>query len=226
MIGFQEVHTYLHLRLLRQRMPSFPHVAFGRTAVGPAGGLATFSRVPLAAARFDRFGGARQAGSGLPWRARVIAARNGSLTVRLAGHDLCVVNIHPAANHDGDWSEGNRFTPIQASQYSAIGDLVRTLPARTVLLGDFNAPRGAPVHAALMARAGLRDVFDAQCPPTFHPEYLRSGAKALCIDFLLGTEAVTATGAEIFLDKQVPLPGGDGYVSDHVGLRADVLLPD
>ena len=82
------------------------------------------------------------------------------------------------------------------------------------------------MHAALMARAGLRDVFDGQCPPTFHTEYLRSRAKALCIDFILATEAVTATGAEVFLDKQVPLPGGDGYVSDHVGLRADMVFPD
>jgi hypothetical protein len=45
---FQEVLTYGHLRLLARRMPSFGHVSYRRSVAGPAGGLVTFSRLPVA----------------------------------------------------------------------------------------------------------------------------------------------------------------------------------
>ncbi|WP_442906988.1 endonuclease/exonuclease/phosphatase family protein [Kitasatospora sp. NBC_01250] len=42
-VGFPEVHTYQHVRQPRAALPAFPHVAYARTPVGPAGGLAIFS---------------------------------------------------------------------------------------------------------------------------------------------------------------------------------------
>jgi hypothetical protein len=44
---FQEVFTYWHLRLRARRMPSFRHVSYRPSAIGPAGGVVTFSRLPV-----------------------------------------------------------------------------------------------------------------------------------------------------------------------------------
>jgi hypothetical protein len=46
-VCFQEVFTYWHLRLRARRMPSFRHVSYRPSAIGPAGGVVTFSRLPV-----------------------------------------------------------------------------------------------------------------------------------------------------------------------------------
>src|SRR5215469_18198340 len=51
-VAFQEVFTYWHLRLLARRMSSFRHVAYRPSAAGPAGGLVTFSRLPVSACAY------------------------------------------------------------------------------------------------------------------------------------------------------------------------------
>jgi hypothetical protein len=35
---------------------------------------------------------------------------------RLARPELCVINTHPVANYDGDWSEANRYYPLHRAQ--------------------------------------------------------------------------------------------------------------
>ena len=32
---------------------------------------------------------------------------------------LCIVNTHPVANKDGDWSRANRFYPLHQAQLAA-----------------------------------------------------------------------------------------------------------
>jgi sphingomyelin phosphodiesterase 2 len=69
----------------------------------------------------------------------------------------------------------------------------------------------------------LADAFDGGCPATFRAEYLPSGETAHCIDFILIPAGVEAEATGLLLAGQVELPGGPGYASDHIGLRADLL---
>ena len=39
---------------------------------------------------------------------------------RLARPELRVINTHPVANHDGDWSEANRFYPLHRAQLARV----------------------------------------------------------------------------------------------------------
>ena len=112
---FQEVLTYWHLRLLARRMRSFRHVSYQPTPAGPVGGLVTFSRLPVSAATYQRFGMPPRV-RGTSWPTRFLAALKGALVTRLASTELCVINTHPAANRDGDWSEANRFYPLHRAQ--------------------------------------------------------------------------------------------------------------
>jgi sphingomyelin phosphodiesterase 2 len=223
-VCLQEVHTYLHLRMLAAKMPSFTHVRYTATAVGPAGGLVTFSRRNAeGTSAFHRFGAARA--HGVPWRTRLLANLKGSLVTRLTQPAMTIVNTHPSAVRDGDWTERGRFAPLQRRQYAVLARLVAGLPddEAVAVCGDFNAPADSEVHRQLLSATSLHDAFEGRCPPTFRAEYLPAGELPHCIDFILVRGAL-AKHTETMLADPVPLPGGSGHVSDHVGLRASLLI--
>src|SRR2546430_7857087 len=108
-LNFQEVWGRRTLAVLRAHLPSFPYLAWRRGIAGqPAGGLATFSRLPLGAVSYRSFRGTWPAGGGVRFRARlaVNSLLQGVLTVELAGLGAVVANTHLTANKDGKWSAG------------------------------------------------------------------------------------------------------------------------
>ena len=222
-VCFQEVFSWWHLRLLARRMRSFGHVSFRPSLVGPAGGLVTFSRSPLSGTAYRAFGMPPRA-SGISRAARFRASLKGTLVTRLAHLGLCVVNTHPVANRDGDWSPAGRFYPLHRAQLDVLAEVVRSVQAALVVCGDFNIDRSSALFDQLLAGAGLADAFEGKCPATFRAEYLPAGETPHCIDFVLTGDGVKAEAADVMFAEMEPLPGGPGHVSDHVGLRARLLL--
>jgi sphingomyelin phosphodiesterase 2 len=219
----QEVFTWWHLRLLARRMRSFGHIGFRHSAVGPAGGLVTFSRLPLSGTVYRGFGIPPMA-PGISWPTRLRAALKGVLVSRLAHPGLCVINTHPVANRDGDWSQAGRFCPLHHAQLAVLARVVRGAAVPAVVCGDFNIDRGSSLFGGFVTDAGLADAFEGGCPATFRAEYLPPGETPHCIDFILTADGVKAEGATVVFADKDPLPGGPGYVSDHVGLRASLFL--
>lgn len=215
----QEVFTYWHLRLLTRRMRSFRQVSYRPGPAGPAGALVTFSRRPVSGTAFRRFGPA-PAVPGLPWPARFQARVKGVLVTRLDRPELCVINTHPTANYDGDWSEANRYYPLHRAQLAVLAEVVTEAGPRAVVCGDFNIARESSVFGQFTAATGLADAFAGACPPTYRAEYLPAGATTHCIDFILTAGDVEAEDAALVFAAKEPL----GYVSDHIGLRAQLSL--
>lgn len=223
-VCFQEVLTYWHLRLLARRMPSFRYLSYRRWVTGPAGaGLVTFSRRPVSGTVYLSFG-APPTAPGIPRRSRIEARLKGALLTQLARPELCIVNTHPIANRDDDWSRANRFYPLHHAQLAALAQIVGGIGGPAVVCGDFNVDRDSSVFGDFMAGTGLVDAFGGNCPATYRAEYLRADQVPRCIDFILTTAGVRAEAAGLVLADQVPLPGGPGYVSDHIGLCADLLI--
>lgn len=222
-VCFQEVHTYGHLALLARQMRSFRYVSFRRALPGPAGDVVTFSRLPVASTVFHRFGPVT---ARIPGLARLRARMKGALVTRLARPGLSVINTHPLANADGDWSEANRYFPAHRAQLAALGRAVASVPAPVVVCGDFNIDRDSVLFIDFMSRTALEDAFDGTCPPTFRAEYLPPGARPRCIDFILAGGEVKASSAEVLFTGQEVLRGDPGYVSDHVGLSARLHILD
>ncbi len=220
---FQEVLTWWHLRLLARRMRSFRHVSLRPSPAGPAGGLVTFSRLPMSGTVYRSFGFPRKA-PGISRATRLQAGLKGALMTRLARPGLCVINTHPVANRDGDWSQASRFYPLHCAQLAVLARVVCDADEPTVVCGDFNIDRDSSLFGGFIADTGLADAFDGSCPPTFRAEYLPSGKRPHCIDFILTGDGVeTEASTVVFADKE-PLPDGPGYVSDHVGLRVSLSL--
>ena len=218
-VCFQEAFTYWHLRLLVRRMRSFRQVSYWPAPAGPAGGLVTFSRRPVSGTAYRRFGRPPLV-RGVPWASRFQAALKGALVTRLTRPGLCVINTHPLANHDGDWSEANRYYPLHRAQFAVLARVVNESAPPAVVCGDFNIDRGSSLFGEFTAATGLADVFEGACPPTFRPEYLPAGATPHCIDFILTAGEVKVESAELVFAEKEPL----GYVSDHIGLRAGLSL--
>jgi endonuclease/exonuclease/phosphatase family metal-dependent hydrolase len=219
----QEVFSYWHLRMLMRRMPSFPHVSYRRSAAGPAGGLVTFSRGPAAGVSWTGFGVPPRA-AGLSVLSRVREGYKGVLVTRLAESGLAVVNVHPVANFDGDWSDGSRFYPWHQAQLGALADVLQGTCGPVAVCGDFNVDRESSLFAEFIARTGLADVFEGNCPATFRVEFLPAGAESCCIDFILAGAGVTAEATAVLFPGVTDLRGGPGFVSDHVGLAARLRI--
>ncbi len=220
---FQEVITWWHLGLLRPRMRSFPHISYRPSRAGPAGGVVTFSRLPVSHTAYHGFGLPPEA-PGISRGVRLRAGMKGVLVTTLEAPGLSVVNTHPVANWDGDWTRGNRFYPLHQAQLAALTRVMGEVRGPAVLCGDFNLARDSALVDGFMSDTGLGDAFEGNCPPTFRAEYLPPGKPPHCIDFILTADGVKAEDATLaFADKE-PLRGGPGYVSDHVGLRATLVL--
>jgi endonuclease/exonuclease/phosphatase family metal-dependent hydrolase len=220
----QEVFSWWHLRLLARRMRSFPQVSFRGSPAGPAGGLVTFSRPPLSGTAYRGFG-MPPASAGVSRAARWRAALKGALVTRLARPGLWVVNTHPVANRDGDWSPGSRFYPLHQAQLDVLARVVRGASGPGVVCGDFNVDRDSSLFGGFMAGTGLADAFEGRCPATFRAEYLPAGETPHCIDFILTAGGVKAEAATLVFAREEPLGGGRGCVSDHLGLQASLFLP-
>ena len=149
----QEVFTYWHLRLLVRRMRSFRQVSYRPAPAGPAGGLVTFSRRPVSGTAYRRFGWPPRVR--VPRAARYQAALKGALVTRLTRPELCVINTHPVANHDGDWSEANRFYPLQRAQFAVLTQVATNAGSPAVVCGDFNIDRESSLFGEFRAATGL-----------------------------------------------------------------------
>jgi len=220
---FQEVFSWWHLWLLARRLRTFRYASFRVSAAGPAGGLVTFSRLPVSGTTYRAFGLPPRV-PGVSQAARLRAALKGALVTEFARSGLYVVNTHPVANRDGDWSESGRFYALHRAQLDVLAAIVVGVPAAAVVCGDFNVDRGSSLFDRFLADTGLADAFNGNCPATFRAEYLPAGESPSCIDFILTAGGVRAEAASVMFREAEQLPGGPDHVSDHIGLRATLAL--
>ena len=95
------------------------------------------------------------------------AGLKGALVTRLARPELCVINTHPVANYDGDWSKANRFYPLHRAELAVLARVVSEAGPSAVVCGDFNVSRESSLFGDFMAATGLADAFEGACPATF-----------------------------------------------------------
>ena len=231
-LNLQEVCHASSLRLLRTGLRSYPYEAYRRGVAGPAGGLVTFSRLPLGHPSYRSFLGTypRQGGARFRLRRAAMGAIQGILTVPLLTEAVTIVNTHLTANSDDDYSAGGRFHDFQRAQLVRLNALLarRPRPGLRVITGDFNLASTSDLYPLVVAYGAHRDPFATTDPYTYHPAFLRDGVPPLRVDYLLvdGDEHhYPVLGAETFFEN--PVTGEDGatlYLSDHVGLTVQIGL--
>src|SRR5947209_231342 len=228
-INLQEVHTYNLFHLLKKNLPSYPYVAYERTLLGPRGGLVTLSRYPLEKVQFTPFTHPK------PMIQRLLYANpithKGSLMAKIQGKALLIYNTHLIPNRKGNWSRENKMYQTHEKQLEELSNLIAQAAYKenyVVVSGDFNIPKSSDLYTHFLDISHARDIFAADDTPTFHAEFLLPGKKALRIDyiFLYPEEAsmIIRTSSLLFENKVTLRNGKAAYLSDHIGLMAELEI--
>jgi len=224
-INLQEVHTYGLLKVLKDRLPSYPHVTYEHSLVGPKGGLVTFSRHPLEKLQFTLFTFATQPTN---WRfLRPLGLYKGTLVSKLSDAPLVIFNTHLTANGAGDWSREHRLYPLHEAQLDQLSELIGHVTGKEsvgVVSGDFNIPKCSELYKRFVDLSQAKDVFGQDDTPTFHCEFLPAGKQAHRIDYIFtyspGAKVEVSDSSLLFQDKVKLLNGKTASLSDHIGLMA------
>lgn len=83
----------------------------------------------------------------IPGPARPRARMKGALVTRLTCPEVSVINTHPLANTDGDWSEVNRFFPAHRARLAALSGVVGGALAPVVVCRDFDIDRDSALFS-------------------------------------------------------------------------------
>ena len=228
-INLQEVHTYGLLRVLQDRLPSYPHVIYERSFIGPKGGLVTFSRHPLEKLQFTLFTFATQPTN---WQfLRPLGFYKGTLVSKLSDVPLVIFNTHLTANGVGDWSRASRFYPMHEAQLDQLSKLIVQVTGKEsigVVSGDFNIPKCSELYRSFLDLSQAKDAFGPDDTPTFHSEFLPAGKQTHRIDYIFtyspGAKVDVNESSLLFQDKVQLLNGKTSYLSDHIGLMAGLSM--
>ena len=178
----------------------------GRRSPAPRAALSRCRGCALAGTAYARLPRSSRH-SRIPARARLNALHSGILTVRLADSRVRVLNIHPTANTDGDWSEHNRFRQLQRDQLTALAQAVTADSSPTVVCGDFNVARASTLHRELRRHPAyaMRSTASAH-PPSMPSTYHQAATTLHRLHPRHRGDRVDDTA--LLLTDQRPLPSG------------------
>ncbi len=230
-VNFQEVFTNSERKMLARHLPTFRFAVFEPAAMGPKGGLVTFSKTALEKFGYESFRKAtkKASRSGLPPLCLTKSSLKGVLISKLKDVPLTIVNAHPLANYDWDWSPQNRFHSLESAQLSEVASVARSFIEQggSLILGaDLNVARPSELFTEFMTKSGLRDASGGDTLPTFQAEFMPGGMPAPHIDYLLiGGDGISVGKNYRIFENKLPVEGqGDLYLTDHLGLVAELTI--
>jgi endonuclease/exonuclease/phosphatase family metal-dependent hydrolase len=224
LVCLQEVQLHLVRRMIVRGCHGLPYAAFEPFLYAPKGGLLTLARSPIEAQGFTLY---PERGRRLALTIADVALHKGALLTRLQAHGRTIVaiNTHLSANYAGDWSPSHPYARTERDQLQRLASLVAAQPADAIVLvgGDFNVPRHSQLYEEFITASGLQDPFANDMRPTYRPMRAIPARFAAPLDWLL-IRAPELLGMRIatgrFLeDAQELVGGGQGFISDHIGLE-------
>ncbi|MFE2582065.1 endonuclease/exonuclease/phosphatase family protein [Streptomyces sp. NPDC059378] len=220
-VCLQEVMFRRNARLICRAAPAYRHFAYSGTVL-LKGGLVLLSRWPISRWRFVRYPTTG------PVRGELLMRKGALLaSVDTPDGELVVVNTHLSANRDDDWSPTNRYTRIAAAELARLTGLIAAMgpDLPVAVAGDLNLPRDSAVLADFIATAGLRDVLAGDTRPTYRPTPQWPSPPALDHVLVRAAAGETLTGGAdlVFQDPVTVDDGRQVYLSDHYGVRAQLI---
>ena len=228
-VCLQEVQLNRYRKMLHRACRSFPHHIHEPYLQCPKGGLLTLARVPVTSTQFIPY-----TERGL-WYTPMIMDRllyKGMLvtTFAWAGTPVTVINTHILANYVGDWERRGMHARIEEKQLRQLAETVRSQPAETltIVVGDFNIPRGSRLYRDFLELSELHDPLAGDTRPTHRPPFGVPSRYALPIDYVL-VRKPSAHSLKIdcdlcFSNKLWRNGWRQDYLSDHNGISARLTI--
>ncbi|MBI2034685.1 MAG: endonuclease/exonuclease/phosphatase family protein [Candidatus Levybacteria bacterium] len=225
-ITLQEVHTFRQLRFLKKRMQNFPHVIYKKLLYGPKGGVVIFSKIPFEHVAYIDF-----KKRGTIFNKTVVAkiGKRGILVGKLKNSPVYILNAHLTQNSDHDWSPQNKHIPFLVSQLKQVAQTIASFPPKhsVIVTGDFNMPKHSIYYDWFIKLSGIKDAFDQHNSATYHKEFLKLGDTVGRVDYIFTTKTKQieiVKASHIFKRKLKLVSNKITYVSDHIGLKANISL--
>jgi endonuclease/exonuclease/phosphatase family metal-dependent hydrolase len=166
-VCLQEIQLHAYQRLLVKECGSYPHSRYEPYAHCPKGGLLTLSRLPITSTSFEPY-----TERGL-WYTPMLLDRlffKGMLITKLTWSKIpiVIINTHLLANFAGDWERHGMYARVEEKQLRELAETARSQPADsiTIVVGDFNIPRGSGLYHDFLAHSGLTDLLAGDTRPT------------------------------------------------------------
>ncbi len=226
-VCLQEVQTNLALRLLLRMAEDYSNHAYLPGLRAPLGSILTLARAPINVPHFIRY---ENQGTWFGPTVMDQLTQKGMLISHLKQGDLpiVVINTHLVANYGANWRTDSRAAQVQQHQLRQLAATVdaQANEALVLVAGDFNLPRGSWLYDEFLALTGLYDPLDGDERPTYRPFPGVPIRYALPIDFIF---VRTPPGLSIQIEADFCFPGklpyvggGQGYLSDHLGIQLTV----
>ncbi|HVZ58686.1 MAG TPA: endonuclease/exonuclease/phosphatase family protein [Patescibacteria group bacterium] len=217
----QEIIDYPHYIFLLRLLKEYRYKAFKGIFYGPRGGLVILSKFPLEhTIYYDFLEKGKLNNKSVTGHLSV----RGILLTQLKGTNLWLGNTHLTQNSDDNWSAGNRFLPLLASQLTQVAVHTQVILSRKeqlILAGDFNVPKGSPLYQNFITESTLQDFFTYDDFSTYHQEFLPPGHRVGRLDYILASPSIKLHDTSYILREQfTDNLGKKFYASDHIGLVA------
>ncbi|QBD82357.1 endonuclease/exonuclease/phosphatase family protein [Ktedonosporobacter rubrisoli] len=230
LLHLQEVWFYYLLDILRTRLPSY-HLAYRRGLFGPEAGLVTLSRQPLQNIEFINFPPVGAPPEKRWWkRATQPLKRKGALLACLPQWSLATCNCHLIANKADDWSQASRYYRAHEYALERLADIVNSLAQQRrhiLIMGDFNIPKQSELYQKFVQLSQATDLFEQDDSPTYHKEFWPNPQRLDYVFFQMEEkrEQLHVRHKDFLFQEKVRLQNGkDHYLSDHIGLMAELEI--
>ncbi|HUD44842.1 MAG TPA: endonuclease/exonuclease/phosphatase family protein [Patescibacteria group bacterium] len=243
-LTFQEVHTYVHLQLLRKLLPHFPYVIYKKFIYGPKGGLVIFSKIPIETKQFNQFSKRGNIRNRTFYASLV---RTGTLACKLKDYPVYILNSYFTTNPNNTWIITNPFSKIQETQIRDLANLIKKLKQNNdviIVTGDFNFTKTSSSYELFTSLTQTEDVFKTFSLPTylFERKMLKFAWHVKLLDRLFVINAKESGQVDfvflsadkqkvnvkeknyIFAEKMKLFNGKESYLSDHLGLYAKLEI--
>jgi len=236
-VNLQEVFTYKHLEVLKNKLANYPYCLYKRALIGPKGGLVTFSKLKPIESRYIAYSYPLSLIVNLFSKGwirvifRNLLSGKGSLFSKFLSGKIIVVNTHMVANPTHNWSSTNKFNRIYSASIERLKDNIKGLDKYKkykliILTGDFNIPKNSVFYRNLIQSLGVKDVYEDFDLPTFKKVFLPKGEKGKRLDYILLKSSVKDLTIEkrghLFEKPLIEKKVNKGFLSDHIALKVAV----
>jgi endonuclease/exonuclease/phosphatase family metal-dependent hydrolase len=199
-----------------------------RSTLG-GGGLLTLSRLPIEAARFERYSARGQAEQ-IQLGEYISGKGFAKLQLRTSEGPIQFLNTHLHARYTNEFPHEFEAHRIAQIVQLAAASVHPTQPV--IVAGDFNAGEHQTEYGVLTGLTGLRDTaaeLGLRIPTVYGTNpYRHPLAKSKRIDFVFrrdgASRSVEALHSERVFDAPVSLPGREVACSNHAGVLAEVEI--